>query len=115
MSKIKTLTKVDADQYLKNRSGSLGQFNSIEMKAAQVLGEIQGHFLDLSGLTSLSDAAAQALSQHEGWLHLGGLKSLSDAAAQALARHKGELRLDGLTSLGDSPGHVALAKKLGRK
>ena len=53
--------------------------------------------LYLGGLTSLSDAAAQALARHKGRLYLGGLTSLSDAAAQALARHKGELSLSGDT------------------
>ena len=54
----------------------------------------------LNGLTSLSDGAAQALSQHKGGLlGLNGLTSLSDGAAHALSQHKGDLRLDGLTSL----------------
>ena len=66
----------------------------------------------LNGLTSLSDGAAQALSQHKGGLlGLNGLTILSDGAAQALSQHKGNLRLEGLTSLSDSPGHVALAVK----
>jgi hypothetical protein len=116
MSKIKTLTKVIAEQYLKNRfSVFLSQFNSIELNAAQVLGQIQGDSLDLSGLVSLGDEAAQALAQHKGVLRLDGLESLSDGAAQVLAQHEGGLDLRGLTSLSDSPGHVALAKKLGRK
>ena len=67
---------------------------------------------DLSGLTSLSDAAAQALAQHEGCLELSGLMSLSDAAAQALAEHKENLWLSGLTSLSDAAAQ-ALAKHNG--
>ena len=59
------------------------------------------------GLTSLSDAAAESLSKHEGALDLSGLTSLSDAAAESLARHKGDLVLE-LLSL-----HCkALAEKL---
>ena len=58
--------------------------------------------LDLQGLTTLSDEAAKALAQHEGWLDLNGLTTLSDEAAKALAQHKGEnLLLNGLTTLSD--------------
>jgi len=42
------------------------------------------------------------LSKHKGELNLSGLTSLSEAAAQALAKHKGDLRLTGLTSLSDA-------------
>jgi hypothetical protein len=45
-------------------------------------------------------------------LNLYDLKSLSDAAAEALSKHKGYLNLAGLESLSDTPGHIALAKKL---
>ena len=47
--------------------------------------------LYLQGLTTLSDAAAQALARHKGYLSLSGLTSLSDGAAEALAQHKREL------------------------
>ena len=50
--------------------------------------------LYLSGLTSLSDAATESLSGHEGnCLYLNGLTSLSDAAAESLSSHRGELHL----------------------
>ena len=69
--------------------------------------------LDLDGLTSLSDAAAQALARLKGGLSLRGLKKLSDVAAQALAQHKGDcLTLDGLTSLSDAAAQ-ALARHKG--
>jgi len=35
------------------------------------------------------------LAQHEGFLGLPGLTSLSEAAAQALTQHKGDLWLNG--------------------
>lgn len=58
--------------------------------------------LDLQYLTSLSDAAAEVLSNHENELYLIGLKSLSDTAAEALSNHQGGLLcLEGLTSLSD--------------
>ena len=47
-----------------------------------------------------------------GSLDLSGLESLSDSAAEALSKHKGDLILPYLESLSDSPGHIALAKKL---
>lgn len=56
-------------------------------------------FLDLRGLTYLSDASAASLSKHKGLLTLDGLPTLSDAAAASLGKHKGSLRLNGLTEL----------------
>ena len=81
--------------------------------------------LDLSGLTSISDADAKSLSEHkgdlyldrltelpasvaaslskhQGYLGLSGLTTLSDAAAESLSEHKGGLSLDGLTALSDA-------------
>ncbi len=90
-------------------------FSVIEDEAAKLLATPDFHDdeINLSGLTGLSDAAAESLSKHEGELDLGGLTTLSDAAAEILSKHEGELRLCGLESLLDSPGHVALAEKLG--
>ncbi len=45
--------------------------------------------LSLDGLTELSDAVAESLSNHKGRLNLDGLTKLSDAAAEALSKHKG--------------------------
>jgi predicted DNA-binding WGR domain protein len=89
----------------------LDGLTSLSDGAAQALAQHEGN-LSLDGLTSLSDAAAQALAQHEGHLSLDGLTSLSDAAAQALAQHEGNLSLDGLTSLSDGAAQ-ALAQHKG--
>jgi predicted DNA-binding WGR domain protein len=67
----------------------------------------------LYGLTSLSDAAAEALSKHEGELDLSGLESLSDTAAEALSKCKCELDLSGLAGLSDAAAE-ALSKYKGR-
>ena len=54
-------------------------------------------------MTSLSDAAAESLSKHEGPLALNGLTSLSDAAAESLSKHKGDnLWFNSLTNLSDA-------------
>jgi hypothetical protein len=101
MSKAKILTKHIAERFLKDEdSVDLQTFTSTSDAAAQALAQHNGD-LNLEGLTSLSDEAAQALAQHKGKLYLSGLTSLSDAAAQALAKHKGYLNLSGLTSLSD--------------
>ena len=55
--------------------------------------------LYLDGLTSISDAAAEALAKHHGakrgnLLGLNGLTSLSDYAAESLAKYEGKLKLD---------------------
>ncbi len=67
--------------------------------------------LELPGLTSLSDATAEILSQHKGELLLG-LTSLSDAAAEALGTHTGNLYLEQLTSI-SKPGADKLGKHQG--
>ena len=76
----------------------------------------RGEYLSLDGLTSLSDAAAQALAQNKGDLSLNGLKSLSDspghvALARKLAQHKRDLYLDGLTSLSDAAAQALAQRK----
>ena len=55
--------------------------------------------MDLSGITELSDAAAESLSKLKGELGLSGITELSDAAAESLSKHKGELGLSGITEL----------------
>ena len=73
----------------------------------------QKGYLNLSGLTSLSDAAAEALSKRKGDLNLSNLKKLGDAAAKSLSRYKGDLRLNGLTSLSDAAAE-SLSKHEGK-
>jgi hypothetical protein len=47
----------------------------------------------------LNDTVAVALVDHSGTLYLTGVTSLSDAAAASLAARRDEVELDGLTSL----------------
>ena len=79
--------------------------------AAEVLAKHKGD-LHLSGLIALSDAAAKALAQHNGNLDLRRITTLSEAAAKALAQHRDELNLSGLTNLSDAAAN-ALAKHKG--
>jgi hypothetical protein len=60
------------------------------------------------GITSLSVAAAQALSKSMYFLDLSGLATVSDAAAEVLSKCKGQIQLRGLTSL----THAGLAAKI---
>jgi predicted DNA-binding WGR domain protein len=64
--------------------------------------------LNLSGLTSLSDSAAESLSKHKGDLNLSGLTSVSDSAAESLGKHKGNLILNSLITLSDSASEFLL-------
>ncbi len=71
--------------------------------------------VSLAGLRHVSDALAArlAIAKKDDDLELR-VTELSDQAAQALASHEGGwLQLPNLTALTDSPGHVALANKLG--
>jgi len=92
----------------------LGGLKNLSVAAAEALSKHKGE-LSLWGLKSLSDTVAKSLSKHKGPLNLQGLKSLSSAVAEALSKHEGDLDLMGLNSLSDSPGHVALAGKLGNQ
>ena len=106
----KVLTKAIAEQFLEDpESVDLSEFTAIEDEAAEILCRTEETELILSGLTRLSDAAAESLAKHQGYLSLNGLTSLSDAAAESLGRHQGFLSLEGLTSLSD-----AAAESLGK-
>ena len=76
--------------------------------AAEALSKHQGDLI-LNGLTTLSDTAAEALSKHKGDLGLNGLASLSDEAAESLSQHDGGLYISGLESLSDAAAE-ALSK-----
>ena len=90
MSKSKILTKAIAEQYLEDEDS-----------------------VNTSHFTSIEDAAAQALSQHQGWLYLAYLTSLSDKAAEALAQHKGVLNLSDKAKEPVGRARKRLAKKKG--
>ena len=93
----KRLTKEIAEQFV-----YLSEFTELDDDAAESFSKHVGD-LDLDGLTSLSDAAAESLSRQKGnYLYLNGLPILSDAAAESLSRYDGELQLSGLTSLSDA-------------
>ena len=78
--------------------------NAGHIALAESLNKHEG-FLDLDGLTSLSDLAAESLRKHEGSLYLNGLTCLSDAAAESLGNHEGSLSLD-LDELPDSAAEI---------
>jgi len=85
----------------------LGGLTELSDAAAESLSKHKGH-LDLGGLTELSDgpghiALAERLGNHkERYLYLSGLTILSDAAAERLSKYKGELWLQGLNELSDA-------------
>jgi len=122
MSKAKILTKEIAQEFISNPTLDLSQFDTIEDDAASIIARYKKQ-LDLDGLSSLSQVAAQSLAPHKGWLSVGltnlsdatiakllaqhagplwlpNLDNLTDAAARQLAQHKGNLGL-GIKSLGD--------------
>jgi len=105
MNQVKVLTLELAERFLKE-GFSIREFTQIEDGAAEALANHDG-YLDLDGLTSLSDspghiALAEKLAKQEGGLSLDGLTSLSDKAAESIAIHHdldGKLSLAGLTCL----------------
>jgi len=70
--------------------------------AAEHLGKLKALELDLSGLTSISDRSAENLSGFGSSLNLSGLSFLSDSASRNLSKCGPELTLNGLTILSDA-------------
>jgi len=102
---LTTLSPVGAAAFVnrnaEHRIISLDGLTTISDATAKALAQHNGD-LCLDGLTTLSDAAAKALAQHKGgWLRLDGLESLSGVAAKALAQHKEDLSLNGIKNLSD--------------
>ena len=75
---------------------------SLSDEGAKNLAEHEGEILDLPGLATITDTAAELLSKRRGRLWLNGLTSLTDQVAERLSHHIGkDLCLDGLTSISD--------------
>jgi hypothetical protein len=93
----------------------LNGLTTLTDEAAKALAQFKGSYLELHGLTTLSDEAAKALAQFKGsFLYLDGLTTLSDDAANALAQFKGNvLSLNSLTTLSDEAAK-ALAQFQGK-
>ena len=72
---------------------------SITDKQAESLSKV-GSPIDLCGLTALSDEQAKSLSRLKG-LALDGLTTIPDDQAESLSKVKGPLSLNGLTSITD--------------
>lgn len=83
-------------------SGGLIDELGLTLTVSPHLKTLQEEDLSLSGLTELSDAAAESFSKHSGPLYLDGLASLSDNAADSLSKHNGYLSFGGLTELSDA-------------
>jgi hypothetical protein len=71
---------------------------TLSESTAEVFAKHPG-ILQLDGLTEISDQVATTLAPKKGGLWLNGLKTMSDAAAEALSKHEGDLYLRGLTAL----------------
>lgn len=103
-----TLSIEVARELVKHQTNlSLAGLVTIDDDVAKVLSSHQGAELQLNGLTSLTDVAADSLKNFEGdnteiWakgLGLNGLTNLSDRAARSFGKHKGTMKLNGLTTL----------------
>jgi len=103
-----TLSIEVARELVKHQTNlSLAGLVTIDDDVAKVLSSHQGAELQLNGLTSLTDVAADSLKNFEGddtesWakgLGLDGLPNLSDGAARSFGKHTGPLGLNGLTVL----------------
>ena len=92
-----------AQEFIKNPSSRMyrhfSEAKEITDEAAEILADSEvrlGEFtspnttnFDLSGLTSLTDAAAESLSKVSEDLSLDGLTTLTDAAAESLSKYNG--------------------------
>jgi hypothetical protein len=82
--------ELDADwakKFIDTEEFELESFRSITDAAAKILSTYNCG-LDVEGIESLSDQAAESLAGHEGgYLNLAGLKTLSITQAKTLSRH----------------------------
>ena len=99
--KLKSVTIVDATLLASRVVGALNLNGLVSLSdpAAQALAQHKGGGLALNGLTALSDEAILSLAQHKGDLYLNGLTRISDDAAAGLASHQGDLSLSGLKQI----------------
>jgi hypothetical protein len=79
----------------------LNGLTELSDKAAEELSAYKGKCLKLNGLKELSASAAQSLAKYQGNMHLDGLSKLDDDAAEALSKHQGDLGLHGLRELSE--------------
>lgn len=114
ISEIKTLTVAQAQLLSQRQYGlQLHGLRTISEEAAETLATHKGKWLSLVGLNTISDQVAESLSRYEGGLMLSGLTVLSEKAAESFAKHKGGwLNLDGLNAISDSQAE-ALGKHRG--
>ena len=99
--KLKSVTIVDATLLASRVVGALNLNGLVSLSdpAAQALAQHKGGGLALNGLTALSDEAILSLAQHKGDLYLNGLTRISDDAAAGLTSHQGDLSLSGLKQI----------------
>lgn len=69
-----------------NDSLSLKKLTTLSEEASKCLGQYRGFSLGLGGLTAISDETAKNLSHYKGWLDLDGLTHLSDKSAEYLSK-----------------------------
>ena len=84
---------------------SISGISHISDNAADALADLNGKTLCLNGVTALSDAAAGNLARFRGSLELYGLCELRKTAAVALAKHAAPLHL-GIEDLSDAIAKV---------
>jgi hypothetical protein len=77
----------------------LDGLTAITPAVAEILSQHRGLLLSLDGLKDIDAQVAEALSAFNGMLLLNGLEQLDTEVAEALGKHEGGLELNGITSL----------------
>ncbi len=103
----------DADHF------GFDSLTTLSEKVAERFAKFGGSYLQLNGLTSLSENTAKKLAMHRGEggkssLALNGLRELSHGAATALAGYQGALELASISELSDAAAS-ALAEREGAR
>jgi hypothetical protein len=76
-----------------SRASLLARFKEIAIEKMDCLSKQRWKEFLITLSTVFPEAAAESLANHKGYLDLNGLTSLSDAAAESLAKHKGHLQI----------------------
>jgi hypothetical protein len=76
-----------------NNPEELTKIKKWTKKAAGLLPEFKGERLDFYSLTEITEAAAEALSTHVGYVGIENVGEISDAALESLSKLNGDLKL----------------------
>jgi hypothetical protein len=96
------------------------QYNSLKLnylydispEMADILSHFKGKYIELNGLTEISELVASKLLKYNGSIELNGLYSINENVSEVLSNFNYSLSLDGIAFLTDNNAkHLSLKKE----